>query len=108
MAKARIWAEMGLFNGLNMKAKLSVKVITRSSQNQLVSWDGETLKVKLRAVPIKGQANEALIELFAELLDLSKSQITIATGESSNRKTLLIEGIAQEDLFAKLLPLLVK
>lgn len=43
-----------------------IKVIPRAHANLLVDWENEELKVRVRAVPDKGLANEALVELLAK------------------------------------------
>lgn len=46
--------------------ELRVKVTPKSSKNAIVGWEEDLLKVRLRAIPEKGNANEALIELLSE------------------------------------------
>ncbi|MES2345761.1 MAG: DUF167 domain-containing protein [Chlamydiota bacterium] len=79
-------------------AKLAVKVIPKSSKNELIGWENDALKIRLRAIPEKGQANAALITFLAELLDIAQSQITLTHGETSRLKRLIITGISQEQL----------
>ncbi len=78
--------------------RLAVKVIPRASKNQLVGWQNGELKVKLKAVPEKGKANQELIEFLADALGLSKSQIHLAAGATSQHKQLQFEGISQDQL----------
>jgi uncharacterized protein (TIGR00251 family) len=54
--------------------------------------DGPLLKAKVRAIPDKGRANAALIELVARWLRLAKSGIELRTGSTSRQKTLLLSG----------------
>ena len=72
--------------------KIKIRVLPRSSRNEVVGEmaDG-TLKVKLTAPPIDGKANEALIKLLADYLDVSKSKIKIVAGATSKNKTVEIE-----------------
>ena len=51
-----------------------------------------SLQVKVRAQPEKGKANEAAIELLAEILDLPRKAFTIIAGETSRLKTVHIAG----------------
>ena len=82
-----------------MKTTLSVKVTPRSSQNKIVSWDGEILKVRLKAVPEKGNANKELIAFLSKELKIPRKQIVIAHGHKGRQKCLEFIGIPKEDLF---------
>lgn len=72
--------------------KIKIRVLPRSSRNEVVGEmaDG-TLKVKLTAPPVDGRANEALIKLLADYLDINKSKIKIVTGAANKNKTVAIE-----------------
>lgn len=77
--------------------RLAVKVTPKASADRIQGWvedeDGvRVLKIAVTAVPEEGRANKAVIALLAKRLKLPKSAITIASGESSRRKTLLIDG----------------
>jgi uncharacterized protein YggU (UPF0235/DUF167 family) len=50
------------------------------------------LKARVRAAPTEGQANAALIQLFAKTLDVARSKVTLAAGESARIKRIAIEG----------------
>jgi uncharacterized protein YggU (UPF0235/DUF167 family) len=50
------------------------------------------LKARVRAAPTEGQANDALISLLAKTLDLARSKVTLAAGESARIKRVAIEG----------------
>jgi uncharacterized protein YggU (UPF0235/DUF167 family) len=45
---------------------------------------------------LHGEANEAVIELFSELLGIAKAKIFLIRGESSRQKDLLVELAAKE------------
>ena len=77
---------------------LPVKVIPRARKNAIVGWEDEELKVRLNAVPEKGEANEALIAFLAKSWKLPKSAVSIHSGETSRHKKLLIRGVTLETL----------
>ncbi len=81
----------------------TVRVIPRSSRNQVVGVQGDVLKVKLTAPPVEGAANAALIHFFAGRLGLRKSAVSIVAGEKSRSKTVRVEGITQEGVIRLLL-----
>lgn len=64
--------------------------------------DGEEyLKVRVRAVPEKGKANQALIAFLAKTLGLAKSKLFLISGDTQRKKILRIEG-DPEDLMRRL------
>ena len=64
--------------------------------------DGEEwLKSRVTAVPEKGKANKALIELLAKSLRVPKSSISMISGDTSRKKILRIDG-NPEDLVLKI------
>jgi uncharacterized protein (TIGR00251 family) len=77
---------------------IRVKLIPRSSKNQIVGREGELIKIKVTAPPVGGQANKALIELLAKKLNKPKSHIRITAGESSRLKTVNIKDCSLKDI----------
>lgn len=79
------------------KATLKIKLIPRSSRNELMGYmDDGTLKIKLSAPPVEGQANQALIKYLAELLKISVGNVNIISGKTSHNKLISISGISQQ------------
>jgi uncharacterized protein len=76
----------------------AVKVHPRAKKNAITGELGDALKVALTAPPVEGRANEACIEFFANLLDVPRSSITIASGETSRNKVICVTGIAAEEV----------
>ncbi len=75
-------------------AALPVKVVPRASKNEIVGIgpDG-ALKIRVTAPPVEGAANEAVIELLAEALDIPKSNIDIVAGLNNTSKLVSVIGI---------------
>lgn len=68
-----------------------MKVIPKASKSEIIGWENEQLKVRLKAVPEKGKANEELIRVLAEYFNIPKSQITIIRGGKSRIKQVQLE-----------------
>ena len=81
--------------------RLAVRVLPRSSRNS-IEWEQETLKVRLTAPPVDGAANQALIALLAERLDLPKRSISIVSGVTGRQKIVEIVGMAEEEVEKRL------
>jgi len=84
--------------------QLSLLVRPNSSKNSIVGWQEDRLKIKLKAFPEKGKANKELISFLAEKLNISKGNIKIISGETSNYKELSIEENKVSDIISKLPP----
>ena len=84
---------------------ITVKVTPHAKADAVagVMADG-TIKISLRAKPVDGEANEALIEFLAEQLDLPKSQIDILAGRSSTQKLVCIVGMTPAAVEQRLVP----
>jgi uncharacterized protein len=65
------------------------------------------LKVAVTAPPEDGRANAALVEVLREQLGLKRSQVELASGQTSRDKRYLIRGVSREELAARLARLLV-
>jgi uncharacterized protein len=82
-----------------VKALLEVRVVARSRKQEISGFleDGK-LKIRLTAPPVEGKANQALIQLLSEVLQLPKSKIEITSGIHNRDKRLEISGVDQESL----------
>lgn len=69
---------------------LQIKVIPKSSQNTIVGFENGVLKIKCTAVPEKGKANAAVIELLSQHYKVPKNSITIVKGHNQSRKVVKI------------------
>lgn len=78
--------------------KLQIKVIPKSSRNGVVGWVGEALKVYVTAPPERGKANDALQEVVAEALGLSRNQVRLVSGLTSARKVVEIDGLEEAEI----------
>lgn len=83
-------------------ARLTVKVIPRSSRNRVVGWLGDTLKVTVTAPPEGGKANAAVVALLAESLDVDASSVQCVAGHASTRKIVAIAGLNESQVRERL------
>lgn len=83
--------------------RLTVRITPRASKNAILGWAEDAagekyLKVSVTAVPEKGKANKALIEVLSAAFKLPKSAFTIVRGETDRIKLIDIEGLSCNDL----------
>lgn len=79
-----------------------VKIIPKSSSDKIVGWEGNTLKIRVTAVPEKGEANQSVIKILSKTLKIAKSNIVIVKGETSRNKIILFKGETLESLKKKI------
>lgn len=79
------------------------KVTPKASKSEVLGWDGSFLKVRLAAVPEKGQANDELVRLLSKILNIAKSRVVVASGMTSRFKRVSIHGMEQGECLDQLL-----
>jgi hypothetical protein len=79
----------------------SVRVVPRSSCNQIVGVESGALKIKLTAPPVEGAANAALIEFIAEWLGVRRSAVSIVSGDKARNKIVRVSGVTREKVLAR-------
>src|SRR5689334_11898083 len=79
----------------------SIKVHPRARKNAITGVVGDALKLALTAPPVDGKANQAVIEYFADLFEIPRSSVTIASGETRN-KVVRVAGLAKAAVAARL------
>jgi uncharacterized protein len=57
---------------------------------------GDSLKVKVKAPPEKGRANEAVVALLAERLGIDTSSIAVVSGHGSPEEIVAVDGMDDE------------
>ena len=78
----------------------SVRVVPRSSRNQIVGVESGALKIKLTAPPVESAANAALIEFVAEWLGVKRSAVSIISGAKARKKLVRVNGVTREQVEA--------
>jgi uncharacterized protein len=82
--------------GTETEALIRVKVTPRSSKNRIAGKEKGFYRVKVTSAPVEGKANDALIALLAEELDVPKRHIEIVSGKNARLKSVRICGLSHE------------
>jgi hypothetical protein len=95
------------FTGIELREKdgncsISLKVIPKSSRNQVVGVEGGVLKIKIQAPPVEGAANEAVVEFLSGIFKKPKSSILLMKGQLSRYKVIKIKGVRAKDVLESL------
>ena len=73
--------------------RLRVRVSPGARSNAVLGRHGEGWKVRVTAAPEDGKANDAVLRLLAERLDLPGKSLTLVSGPSSRDKIVELHGI---------------
>jgi len=73
--------------------RLRVRVSPGARSNAVLGRHGEGWKVRVTAAPEGGKANDAVLRLLAERLDLPGKSLTLVSGPSSRDKIVELHGI---------------
>jgi len=78
--------------GKHFMTTFKLKITPRASKNEIVGElsDG-TIKIKLKAPPIDGKANEELIKFLSSEWKIPKTKIKIIRGLTSKNKIIKVE-----------------
>ena len=75
------------------EALLHVRVVPRAKRSGVGGTRGDAWVIRVQSSPVDGAANDELITVLAQLLDVPKRAITIVAGERSREKRVRVIGI---------------
>jgi len=79
----------------NGSVVFNVRVIPRASRSELIGELDGALKVRVASPPVDGAANEELVRFLAKKFGVSRSDISIISGERSKNKRIKIANLSQ-------------
>jgi uncharacterized protein (TIGR00251 family) len=81
---------------------LHVRVTPRANRDEISGWRDGVLQVRLRAPPVEGMANDALLRLLSERLKVKRSAIELTGGDRSRTKLVRVVGLSEGTLKERL------
>ena len=87
-----------------LEARINLRVQPGAKRSEVVGLAGGVVRVRVAAPAREGRANEAVVELLSELLDVPKGRVRILRGYRSKDKTVAIAGVDSEEALRRLLP----
>jgi uncharacterized protein (TIGR00251 family) len=79
-----------------------------AARSRIVGTHGDALKIQVRARPVEGAANRALVDLLAEALAVRAAAVTVVAGARGREKRLAVSGIDVAAACARLAPFVDK
>ncbi len=82
---------------------VAIRVQPRASREGVQGLRGEAIAIQLKAAPVDGAANAALLKLLARVLEVPLSNIELVRGATGRSKWIRVEGWTGEQVRAALL-----
>src|SRR5262245_29759975 len=79
-------------------AVVSVRVQPRARRDEIVGWDGSTLRIRVTAPPVDGRANDAVIEVLAAALGVPRASVGLVSGAASRNKLVRVARHSLDEL----------
>lgn len=83
---------------------ITVKATPRASREAVLGAEAEWLRISLKAPPVDGKANEAARRFLADALGVSKSAVTLISGQTARLKRFAVSGVPPDEAMKRLLP----
>ena len=81
---------------------LSIRVIPRSPKSAITGRRGDALLVRLKAPPVDGAANEALVTFLSRTFGRPRREVRLLSGEKSRDKRVAIDDLTEAELAVRL------
>jgi uncharacterized protein (TIGR00251 family) len=82
--------------------KVALRVSPGARRGAVVGKRGAVWKVRVAAPPVDGRANDALVQLLAETLDLPRRDVEIVSGHGGRDKIVALAGIGPAEIEQRL------
>jgi uncharacterized protein (TIGR00251 family) len=86
-----------------MKSRITIRLQPRASRDEIIGWNDErVLRVRVKAPPVDGAANTALVQLLAKMVGVPKSKVALIAGATARNKVVEIDGLSCDELKKRL------
>jgi uncharacterized protein len=75
--------------------RLKLRVSPGARRPGLAGRHGDAWKVRVAEPPEDGRANEAVLRLLAETLDVPRGSVVLVSGHASRDKVVILDGLEQ-------------
>ncbi|MEO8480677.1 MAG: DUF167 domain-containing protein [Acidobacteriota bacterium] len=86
-------APAGPFHAGPSGTRIDVRVIPRSSKDLVAGLRDSRLLVRVTAPPVDHAANDAVVRVLADALDVSKSAVSVVAGHTTRNKVIQVVGL---------------
>lgn len=78
--------------------RFRVRAQPRASKTELAGPHGDSIRIRLAAPPVDGEANDELVRFLAKLLGVARASVSIVSGETGRDKLVEVSGTRVADV----------
>ena len=93
----KVFSHKCIYRNVGSKVFIILKSKPGSKQEGISSITEDEICLCVKAPPIEGKANSAIMKYFAEIFDISQSNIVIEKGETNKNKVISVDGSYTEE-----------
>ena len=82
--------------------RLRLRVSPRAVNAQIVGRHGDAWKVRVASAPERGKANQAVLALLAETLQVPRTHVELVGGQSARDKLVAVQGLSEIEVERRL------
>lgn len=75
---------------------LELQIQPRAARNEVVGVHVGSLKIRLTAPPVEGEANQECLHFLAKVLGVPKTRLRLLQGHRSRRKSVLVTALSPD------------
>lgn len=76
-------------------AVLMVMAAPRSSKTEIAEIQQDRVKIKVKAPPVDGEANSALVEYLSKIFKIPKKSVILEKGQTGKQKSFLLSRVSK-------------
>ena len=81
---------------------MRLKVVPKAARDEVIGWMGDALRLRVSAPPERGKANAAVLDWLSSAIGVSRTQMRLVAGATSERKVVEIDGLTETELRARI------
>ena len=82
--------------------RLRLRVSPGAARPGIVGRHGDGWKLRVAEAPERGRANDAVLSLLAQTLDVSRSSLTLVSGHGARDKVVELDGLEPDEVARRL------
>jgi uncharacterized protein YggU (UPF0235/DUF167 family) len=82
--------------------QVRLRVSPRATGAAVVGRHGDAWKVRVASAPERGKANDAVLSLLADALDVPEARLELVRGRTARDKVVTVSGLSEDEVERRL------